>query len=111
MKSVILLITIFFSNNLIAHELNKPPELCSWFKEINKTKQACLTQSFLAVSEVNLKNTTQNEFGIYGNVKSNRVVVKCMPTRSNKSMLMVAVAGSNRKEVENLRNKIVQLIK
>lgn len=111
MKSFLLLITILFSNNIFAHEIDKPPELWSWFKDLQKSKAACLTQSFLALSEVGLKNTTQNEYGFYGNIENNRIVVKCLSTDSNHSKVMVAVAGTNRKSVESLRNNIIKLIK
>lgn len=111
MKSFVLLIPLLFSNSLIAHEIDKPPELWSWFKDLKITKEACLTQSFLALSDVGLKNTTQNEYGFYGNIKNNRIVVKCLSAGSNESKVMVAVAGSNRKSVEHLRNNIIKLIK
>ncbi len=111
MKLFILLITILFSSSLLAHETDKPPELWSWFKDLNKSKQSCLTQSFLALDEINLENTIQNKYGFYGNIKNNKIVVKCLSTSSNKSKVMVAVAGSNRKSVEYLRNTIIKLIK
>jgi len=111
MKSFILLITIFISNNLIAHEIDNPPELWSSFKDLKKSKEACEVESFLAVSLIDLKNTIQNEYGIYGNIKNNKIVIKCMSIGLNKSKVMVAVAGSNRKSVEYLRNKIIRLIK
>ena len=111
MKSFLFLIAILFSNSLLAHETDKPPELWSWFKDLQQPKEVCLTQSFLALSEVGLKNTTQNEYGFYGNIENNRVVVKCLSTDSNSSKVMVAVAGSNRKSVESVRNNIIKLIK
>jgi len=110
MKSFLLLITILFSNSIIAHEIDKPPELWSWFKDLQKPKAACLTQSFFALSEVGLENTTQNEYGFYGDIENNRIVVKCLSTDSNRSKVMVAVAGTNRKSVESLRNNIIKLI-
>ena len=99
------------SKNIVAQEIEKPPELWSWFKDLQKHKAACLTQSFLALSEVGLKNTTKNEYGFYGNIDNNRIVVKCLSTDSNRSKVMVAVAGTNRKSVESLRNNIIKLIK
>jgi len=99
------------SNSIVAHDIDKPPELWSWFKDIEKPKAACLTQSFLALSEVGLKDTTQNEYGFYGSIENNRIVVKCLSTDSNRSKVMVAVAGKNRKSVEFLRNSIIKLIK
>lgn len=111
MKSFLFLIAILFTNNLSAHESDKPPELWSWFKDLQQPKETCLKQSFLALSEVGLKNTTQNEYGFYGNIENNRVVVKCLSTEPDKSKVMVAVAGSNRKSVEYIRNKIIKLIK
>ena len=111
MKYILLLITLIFSSNLVAHENDKPPELWSWFKDLPKPKEACLTQSFLALSEVGLKNMRKNEYGFYGNIENNRIVVKCLSTDTNHSKVMVAVAGLNRKSVESLRNRIIKLIK
>ena len=78
MKSFVLLIIILFSSNLLAHEIDKPPELWSWFKDLKKSKEACLTQSFLALDEINLENTIKNKYGFYGNIKNNKIVVKCL---------------------------------
>jgi len=107
----VLLIVILFSNNIVAHEIDKPPELWSWFKDLQKSKETCLTQSFLALSEVGIKNITQNEYGFYGNIENNRVVVKCLSNDLNSSKVMVAVAGTKRKSVETIRNNIIKLIK
>lgn len=95
---------------MIAHEVNKPPELWSWFKDLQKSKEVCLTQSFFALSEIGLKNTAQNEYGFYGNIENNTVVVKCLSNDSNSSKVMVAVAGANRKSVESIRNNFIKLI-
>jgi len=110
MKSFVLLLSLLFTNNLIAHENDKPPQLWSSFKDLNKSKEACLTESFLAVSDMGIQNTTQNEYGFYGNIGSSRIVVKCLSFGSNKSKVMVAVAGKSRKTVEYLRNFIIHLI-
>lgn len=101
---------ILFLISQMAWSSEKPPELWSWFKNLNKSKQACEIQSSYILQSIKLENQTENKYGIYGNVKSNRVVVKCIEISSNKSKLMVAVAGSDRDSVEIVRNKIVQSI-
>lgn len=88
----------------------KPPELWSWFKDLNKPKEACEIQSSYVLQSISLENQVENQYGIYGNVKSNRVVVKCIAISNNKSKLMVAVAGNNRDSIEIVRNKIVKSI-
>ncbi|GAA3936582.1 hypothetical protein [Litoribacillus peritrichatus] len=88
----------------------RPPELWSWFKDLNKSKEACEIQSSYVLKSLSLENQKETEHGIYGNVKSNRVVVKCLSISPNKSKLMVAVAGNNRDSVEIIRNKIVHSI-
>ena len=62
------------------------------------------------LQSLNLDNQFENKYGIYGNVKSNRVVVKCIAITDKKSKLMVAVAGNNKDSVEIIRNKIVNSI-
>jgi hypothetical protein len=89
---------------------DKPPELWTWFKDLNKSKEACEIQSSYVLQSIKLENQTENDYGIYGNVKSNRVVVKCIEISNTRSKLMVAVAGNNRDSVEIVRNKIVKLI-
>jgi len=111
MKYFLLLTLILFSSNVLAHESDKPPELWSWFKDLNKPKEACITQSFLALSEVGLEQTTQNDYGFYGVIENNRIVVKCISSGADESKVMVAVAGSNRKSVEDIRNHLIKLIK
>lgn len=93
-----------------AYAAENPPELWSWFKDLNKSKEACEIQSSYALQVIGLENQIENEYGIYGNIKSNRVVVKCIEISPTQSKLMVAVAGHNRDSVELLRNKIVESI-
>ncbi len=88
----------------------KPPELWSWFKDLDKSKEACEIQSSYVLQSISLENKKETEHGIYGNVKSNRVVVKCLSMSKGTSKLMVAVAGNNRGSVELIRNKIIQSI-
>jgi hypothetical protein len=103
---VVPLIFIAFS----AWSSEKPPELWSWFKDLDKSKEACEIQSSYVLQAISLENQTENQYGIYGNVKSNRVVVKCIEISKYKSKLMVAVAGNNKDSVEIVRNKIVNSI-
>ena len=93
-----------------AYSAEKPPELWSWFKDLNKSKEACEIQSSYALQVIGLENQIENEYGIYGNIKSNRVVVKCIEMSPTESKLMVAVAGYNRDSVELVRNKIIDSI-
>jgi hypothetical protein len=89
---------------------SKPPELWSSIKDLNKSKEACEIQSAYMLKSINLENQIENKYGIYGNVKSNRVVVKCIEISARKSKLMVAVAGNNKDSVEIVRNKIIRAI-
>ena len=89
---------------------DRPPELWSWFKDLNKSKEACEIQSSYVLQSIGIENQTENKYGIYGNVKSNRVVVKCIEISETSSKLMVAVAGYNKDSVEIVRNKIIKSI-
>lgn len=108
MKKIILLLILPFS--VIAHESNTPPELWSWFKDMNKSSEACKIQSSFILDKIGVKNIKQNEHGVYGVFQSNRIVVKCLPKDKN-SILWVAVAGTDRDSVELIRNKIVTDVK
>ena len=108
MKKLILFLILPFS--AIAHESNKPPELWSWFKDMNKSSEACKIQSSFILDKIGVKNIKQNEYGVYGIFQSNRIVVKCLPKEKN-SILWVAVAGTDRDSVELIRNKIVSDVK
>ncbi|WP_455205969.1 hypothetical protein [Kaarinaea lacus] len=111
MKLTALLLLMTFPAWVNAHDTHKPPELWSWFKDLNKSKEACEIQSSFVLDKLKLENKVTNKYGIYGNIKSNRVVVKCISISENKSKLMVAVAGYNRDSVELVRNKIIKGIK
>ncbi|EAT13879.1 hypothetical protein HF888_10605 [Bermanella marisrubri] len=108
-KKFIPIVLCLLSGSVLAE--GKPPELWSWFKDLNKSKEACQIQSSYSLKVLGLENQVENEHGIYGNVRSNRVVVKCIGMSPNKSKLMVAVAGHNRDSVELVRNKIIDSIK
>ena len=86
----------------------QPPELWSWFRDLDKSKEACEIQSSYILQSIALENQIENEYGIYGNVKSNRVVVKCIEISETSRKLMVAVAGYNKDSVEIVRNKIIK---
>ena len=105
------LLFILLLTSPFAHSSDQPPELWSWFKDLKKSKEACEIQSSYTLQKLALENQTENEYGIYGNVKSNRVVVKCIEITPNSSKLMVAVAGYNKDSVELIRNKIIKSIK
>lgn len=110
MKAILLLLITSLSFNVTAHEADTPPELWSWFKDLNKSKEACDIQSSFTLSELKLKNQTETEYGIYGHIKSNKIVVKCISTGPNQSKLMVAVAGHNKDSVKLIRDKIIKSI-
>ncbi len=110
MRVILLMLLVSFSTITLSHEADKAPELWSWFKDLNKSKEACEIQSSFTLSQLKLENQIENEYGIYGNIKSNKVVVKCIAISDRKSKLMVAVAGYNRDSVELIRNKVIRSI-
>ena len=110
MRIILSILIAFISISVSSHEVEKAPELWSWFKDLDKSKEACEIQSSFTLSILNLENQIENEYGIYGNIKSNKVVVKCIAVSDHKSKLMVAVAGYNRDSVELIRNKVVSSI-
>lgn len=89
---------------------DKPPELWSWIKDLNKSKDACLIKSSFILKSIKLENQIETEYGIYGAIKKNRVVVKCIEVSSISSKLLVAVAGNDKHSVELIRNIIIKEI-
>ncbi len=89
---------------------DKPPELWSWIKDLNKSKDACLIKSYFILKSIKLENLIETEYGIYGAIKNNRVVVKCIEVSSISSKLLVAVAGNDKHSVELIRNIIIKEI-
>lgn len=110
MNIKILTLLMIFPLTSFAHESEKPPELWSWFKNMNKSSEACKIQSSFILEKIGVKNVVQNEHGVYGVYASNRIVIKCL-SQDTKSILWVAVAGSDRDSVELIRNKIVSDVK
>ncbi|HDZ39144.1 MAG TPA: hypothetical protein ENH62_12795 [Marinobacter sp.] len=109
MKKLILAF-VLFSGSCFAHEPEKAPELWSWFKDLDKSAAACEIQSSFALQKIGIENQVENEYGIYGTYKGNRVVVKCLAMEKGKSKVWVAVAGNDRDAVELVRNMIVKEI-
>jgi len=108
MKKLIPLLLLPLS--AIAHESKQAPELWSWFKDMNKSSEACKIQSQFILDKIGVKNIKHNDYGVYGVFQSNRIVVKCLPKQEN-SILWVAVAGTDKDSVELIRNKIVTDVK
>jgi hypothetical protein len=103
--SLFLLLAI--SNLSYAHDADKAPALGSWYKNLDKSVSACKLQSVFKVKDIGVTNIVENDFGIYGIYKGNRVVVKCMKQGEN-STLLVMVAGSDHGSVEAIRNQLVK---
>lgn len=109
MKFMIALLILLMPISVLSHTVEKPPELWSWFKDMNKSADACKIQSHFILDKLGINNLIENEYGIYGTLKTNRIVVKCLPV-NNGSTLWVAVAGADRDSVELIRNIIVKEI-
>ena len=109
-KKLLLSITLILPVSSFVHDSNKAPELWSLFKDLNKSVAACKIQSSFILEKIGVKNLVENNYGIYGVYKNNRVVVKCVD-RGDKSTLWVAIAGIDRDSVELIRNKIITDIK
>ncbi len=93
-----------------AGDQQDPPELWSWFKDLDKSVKACEIQSSVALQILNVENQVENEHGIYANYKGNRIVIKCIEI-NEKSKLWVAVAGHDRDSVELIRNLLIKEIR
>ena len=101
--------SLSYSSLSYSKESSTPPELWSWFKDLNKSAKACEIQSSFIFQKLNVENQIQNEYGLYGNIKGNRVVIKCI-AMGEKSKLWVAVAGNDKDSVEFIRNLFIKEI-
>jgi len=110
MKKLFLAFLCITSSLSYANSQPTPPELWSWFKDLDKSAKACEIQSSFVLQKLKIENQTENEYGIYGNIKDNRIVVKCIDM-GEKSKLWVAVAGNDKVSVELLRNLLIKEIK
>lgn len=108
-KSIYTLLCLALTISAAADQTS-PPELWSWFKDLNKSVKACEIQSSVALQNINAENIVENEYGIYANIKGNRIVVKCIEY-NNKSKVWVAVAGNDRDSVELIRNRLINEIR
>jgi len=107
LKSIIISLAMLLPVVTYAHDSNKPPELWSLFKDLNKSSAACKIQSSFILEKIGVRNLVENNYGLYGEFKNNRVVVKCVD-KGEKSTLWVAIAGNDRDSVELIRNKIIK---
>lgn len=110
MKKWIIILMLLFSGTGNAHDSNEPPQLWSWFKDLNKSAEACKIQSLFTLEKLGIDNVVENQYGLYGTYQANRIVVKCL-SQDKASIVWVAVAGHDRESVERLRNTIVKEIK
>lgn len=89
-----------------SHGVEQAPHLWSSFKDLNKSAAACEIQSRFVLEQMGLAQLVDNDNGICGVFKGNRVVVKCVE-QGPQSLLWVAVAGADRDSVKLIRNKIL----
>lgn len=110
MKKMLLVFLAVLVNSGLAQASESPPELWSSIKDLDRPKDACAIQSSYALKKLSVENQVENAYGIYGNLKGNRIVVKCIGISEKSSKVLVAVAGRHQDSVELLRNDIVRLI-
>ncbi len=82
------------------------PQLWSDHKILTESPEQCALKGVDILSTLGFSNIVQNEHFVYGNKDSNRAVIKCVAMTSD-TFVYTAVAGSDVKQVEQLRNEIV----
>ncbi len=57
---------VFLTENCFSHPVgnNKPPELWSWFKDLEKSVKACEIRSSFILQNLHFENRTENQYGI-----------------------------------------------
>lgn len=105
LKNCVYAVAVCLPMLAIAQSAEQAPQLWSSFKDLNKSVAACQLQSRFVLEQMGVEQLVNNDNGIYGVLRNNRVVVKCSKSGA-KSVLWVAVAGADRDSVELVRNKI-----
>lgn len=88
-----------------AHGKVSPPQLWSHHKVLEMSAEQCSKKAILTLENLGFDSVVKNGLYAYGNYIDNRAALKCVKMSQN-SFIYVAVAGSDVKLVEKLRNQI-----
>ena len=84
-----------------------PPQLWSDHKRLALSEQACADKAYGALISLGFAGVVRKEYNVYGNFEGSRAAVKCVPLDRG-SLVYFAVAGSETKLVERVRNAIAR---
>lgn len=81
------------------------PQLWSHHKILDVNSERCAIKGQVILEALGFTSIIKNDKYVYGNLDGNRATIKCVDL-SGKSFVYTAVAGSDIKLVEKIRNKI-----
>ncbi|MDP5191309.1 hypothetical protein, partial [Rheinheimera baltica] len=82
------------------------PKLWSGHKVLTLSAEQCAVKGKAVLETMQFGSVVQNGNYVYGNYLQNRAAIKCVALDQG-SFVYVAVAGQQKKAVEELRNEIV----
>lgn len=90
--------------------LGATPQVWSGHKVLNMSAVACAIKGEQILQSLQFQQIVKNSNYVYGNYQGNRAAVKCV-TQGTQTFMYAIVAGADVKQVEHLRNQVVQNIK
>lgn len=85
---------------------SEPPHLWSGQKVIDQTTESCADKGVKILKALSFVSVVKNGSYVYGTLMANRAAIKCVPNGQD-TFVYAAVAGTDVKQVERLRNEIV----
>lgn len=89
------------------HSSSTPPQVWSGQKQFNFSAEVCAIKAEQILAALNFQKIVKNGSYVYGNLNANRAAVKCI-AQGSQTFMYAIVAGADVKQVEQLRNKVVQ---
>lgn len=98
----------YFTDQAKSSKLTFPPHLWSHHKSLPISAEVCAGRALAALNAYEFTSVVRNGTYTYGNLGSNRAVLKCVEREGETSFIYIAVAGPDKSVVENLRNKLAR---
>lgn len=98
----------YFAAPAESSKLKLPPHLWSHHKSLPISAEVCAGRALAALNAYEFTSVVRNGTYTYGNLGSNRAVLKCVEREEESSFIYIAVAGPDKSVVESLRNKLAR---
>jgi hypothetical protein len=96
---------VITKTKLVTVKKEYTPQLWSHHKLLKETPELCALKGVSILNSLGFKSVVKNGNYVYGNFSNNRAAIKCVKI-NKQTFVYTAVAGSDVKLVEKLRNEI-----